>query len=283
MSARPTAAPAELPVRLSGGFSPNAWLTLLKVSVRQIIRGRRLLVLALIFLLPTALTLLIRYFNEDYPSEVDDARRLILFLMIPQALVPLTALILASGMIRDEVEGQTLTYLLIRPLPRPSVYAAKLLACWLVAAGLTAVFTATAVAAVEWGAPDFWGAMIPNRAARLAGLSALSLLVYVSLFGLLGMVVRWVLPLGVAYTLLFEGVFANIDFAVRKMTVLWHVRVLAERWFGLGVEDWAIDLGTAPTSAEALLTLLAAALVMSLAGALLFGTREHRLKTPEGG
>jgi ABC-2 type transport system permease protein len=283
MSPSPVPATVELPVRLRGAFSVPAWLTLLKIAVQQIVRGRRLLVLVLLFLLPTVLTLLIRYYNDDYLNEVDDVRRLILFLMIPQALVPLTALILASGMVRDEVEGQTLTYLLIRPLPRPSIYVAKLLAAWLVSAGLTAVFTASAVAAVEWGTPGFWGTVMPKQAVWLATLSALSLLVYTTLFGLLGLVVRWVLPLGVVYTLLFEGVFANIDFAVRKVTVLWYVRVLAERWFGLHVEDWAIDLETAPTATEALLILLSATLVAAAAGAFLFGAREHRLKTPEGG
>ncbi len=46
--------------------------------------------------------------------------------MIPQALVPITALVFASGMISDEVEEQTLTYLLIRPVPKSVIYLVKL-------------------------------------------------------------------------------------------------------------------------------------------------------------
>ena len=109
--------------------------------------------------------------------------------------MPLTALVLASGMIQDEVEEQTLTYLLIRPLPRPVDLRGE-------AAGdpgaspaaLAAVFTTLTFVAVYWGADDFGVATIPGRAARVRlASSALSLLVYVALFGCLGLVVRWVL------------------------------------------------------------------------------------------
>jgi ABC-2 type transport system permease protein len=281
----PVTTPVAAPVRLPRGFSVSAWLTLLRISVEQFVRGRRLLALAGLFALPTVLALVVRYYNPQSgePHGRDEAEQAMVFYMLPQALVPLSALILASGMIRDEVENQTLTYLLIRPLPRPSVYLAKLLAAWLVAAGLAAVFDTTALAAVRWGADDFWGAVVPARAARVAALSALSLTVYVALFGAVSLVGRGVLPLGVAYIVLFEGVFANVDFAVRRLTVLYYVRTLAERWFGLHVDSWTIDLATAPGAPEALATLLAAALVLAVGAAWLFGRREIRMKTPEGG
>lgn len=278
----PGGASPEPPVRLDRGFNVSAWLTLFRVSVRQFVRGRRLLALAALFALPTALAALAHYFDPKYDEEVPETEEVIVFYMIPQALVPLTALILASGIVRDEAEGQTLTYLLIRPLPRPSIYAAKLLAAWCVAAGLAAVFTTAAVAAVHWGAGDFWGAVVPARALKVSALGALSLLVYVALFGGLSLVVRWVLPFGVAYIVMFEGVFANVDFIVRRLTVLWYVRILAERWLGLHVESWAINLDEAPGGAEALATLAGAAFVLAASAAWLFGRREIHVKTPDG-
>lgn len=273
----------ELPIRLSRRFSVPAWLVLLRISLQQLVRGRRLLAMAGLFLLPTVLAGLARYANDRFAESRGEIEEILVFYMIPQALVPLSALFLASGMIRDEVEGQTLTYLLIRPLPRPSLYAAKLLAAWCVSTALAAVFITTAMVAVHWGADDFWGAVVPGRTLRVVALSALSLLVYVSLFGGMGLFLRWVLPLGVAYIVVFEGVFANIDFMVRRLTVLWYVRILAERWLGLHVETWSIDLDTAPSGTEALLTLAIAAFVLAVAGAAIFGLRELRVKTPEGG
>ncbi len=139
------------------------------------------------------------------------------------------------------------------------------------------------LAVVHYGADGIASVDFLQRAAQVAGLSALSLLVYTALFGGLSLVVRWILPLGVAYIVIFEGVFANIDFMVRRLTVLWYVRILAERWLGLHVESWGIDLETAPSGAEALWTLLGASLVLAVASAWLFGRREIRVKTPEGG
>ncbi len=208
---------------LSHRFSLSAWLTLFFLSIRQLVRGRRLVAMATLFLLPTVIAGLARHDNEHYAENVGEVEELLIFYMIPQALVPLSALFLASGMIRDEVEGQTLTYLLMRPLPRPSIYAAKLLAAWCVSAALAAVFITVAMATVHWGAEGFWGTIFPGRAARIIALSALSLMVYVALFGSLGLIVRWVLPLGVAYIVVFEGVFANVDFMVRRLTVLCDV------------------------------------------------------------
>lgn len=277
-----------------GGFNFTGWLALYRTSVRQFSRGKRLISLAFLFSLPAIMALLANYYAPELSdSAIDDemakaertaeSEQVFLFYMIPQALIPLTALILATGMIRDEQEGQTLTYLLVRPISRPSIYLAKLLAAWTVATGLTAVFTTAAVAVIHWGAVDFWGEIIPTRAFQIVSLSALSLFVYTSLFGLLSLVVRWVLPFGVGYIVLFEGVFANIDFIVRRLTVLWYVRILAERWFGIHGESWGIDLKEAPTSMSALLTLAGAGIVMAAAAAWLFGMREIRVKTPEGG
>ncbi len=157
-----TEAPSlRLPVPLSRGFRPSAWLTLFRVSVSQFVRGKRLLVLALMFALPTVLALVTRYNGEDFTRHAKEAEQALVFYMLPQALVPLCALILASGMIRDEVEGQTITYLLIRPLPRPSIYLAKLLAAWSVSVLLTLVFTSTLLGAIYWDDPDLWGAILP--------------------------------------------------------------------------------------------------------------------------
>jgi ABC-2 type transport system permease protein len=281
---RGSAVAAARLTRLPWGFSLSSWLTLFVLSVEQFVRGRRLLALAALFALPTVLALVVRYYNPQAtsPEGRTETEQVVVFYMLPQALVPLAALILASGMVRDEVENQTLTYLMIRPLPRPSIYLAKLLAAWLVAASLAAVFDTTALAAIHWGADDFWGKVVPVHAARVAALSGLALTVYVALFGGLSLVMRWVLPLGVAYIAVFEGVFANVDFAVRRLTVLWYVRILAERWFGLHVDSWTIDLRTAPSGREALLTLLTASTVLAVGSAWLFGLREIRMKTPEG-
>ena len=57
-----------------------------------------------------------------------------IFGLIFQALLPVSALLFASGMVQDDIEEQTLTYFLIRPIPRWVIYLAKLLGTFVVTA-----------------------------------------------------------------------------------------------------------------------------------------------------
>jgi ABC-2 type transport system permease protein len=278
--ATPAPAPAPdgagmAPIHLPRRIELSAMAALFEMTVARMVRGRRLVVLALLFAMPAAIAGLIRYYNDSFQK----AELVLVFGLVPQALVPLTALVLATGMIRDEIEEQTLTYLLIRPLPRWSVYTAKLLATVLVAWLVAAVFTVATFAVIHWGEPD--PAATLRRALQTSALFGLSLLVYGAIFGCLSLVVRQSLALGVAYVIMIEGLFANIPFAVRKLTVMYYFRVLAERWLSLDFEVWSIDLDAAPSARDCLLVLLGAAVAATVLAAIVFTTREFRVKTPE--
>src|SRR5205823_1678067 len=117
------------------GFDLSALAALFVLTLRQYARGRRLLVLGLLFLLPSALAVVARL--GRHPPEADILEFALVFNLIPHALATLTALLYAGGMIQDEVEEQTLTYLLLRPLPRWALYVTRYAATWVVAAGLT--------------------------------------------------------------------------------------------------------------------------------------------------
>src|SRR5438552_15737802 len=98
----------------------SALATLFLLTLRQQVRGRRLLVLGFLYLLPLGLVILIRSVESHVPAS--EAEIVVLFTLIPHTLVPLTALLYATGMIHDEIEDQTLTYLLVRPLPKWGIY-----------------------------------------------------------------------------------------------------------------------------------------------------------------
>ena len=266
-------APTRLPRRLE----LSAMAALFEMTVARLVRGRRVFLLGALFALPAVIAGLARYSNASYRAE--EAEQALVFYLIPQALVPLTALVLATGMIRDEVEEQTLTYLLIRPLPRWSIYLAKLLATTLVAAVVTTVFTVVTFAVIRWGEPD--AAATLRRALQTSALLGLALLAYASLFGCLSLLVRQSLALGVAYVIMVEGLVANFPFAVRKLTVMYYFRILAERWLDLSIESWSIELDESPSTRDCLLVLLGAAAVATAVAAVVFTVREFRVKTPE--
>lgn len=271
--------PVGAPVVVTTRVDATAVLALFRMTVARLVRGRRLIVLSLLYSLPIAIALLGQRYDPHYdPGNVELA---LIFGLIPQTLLPLTALVFASGMIADEVEEQTLTYLLIRPLPRPMIYATKLAATWTVMAMLAAFFTTITYAVVFLSYRVQIGEVFPGRVLQTAALMLLALAAYVSLFGLVSLFFRAMLAIGVAYIFVVEGIFANIEFVIRNVTIMYQFRVLAIRWLDLKVEPWNIDLALAPSLRRAAFHLAAATLVFTIAGSLAFARREFRVKTPE--
>jgi ABC-2 type transport system permease protein len=265
-------------IRIRRGFDPVALTALAVLTLRQNLRGRRLLVLSLLFLLPVVLAGVMRL--VPFPPSPQESEFAILFNLIPHALAPLTALLYAAGIIQDEVEEQTLTYLLLRPLPRWALYLTKLAVTWLTTSLLIGVFTTLTLVVLYWNTPELWGEVLPGRAAKIAALMALAQAGYCSLFGVLGLLTRRSLVAGLAYIIAFEGLLANFDAVVRKLTVMFYFRVLSVRWLDPRRGDqWSLDLTTAPTVRECVLTLLTASTVFVLWGAVMMMRREFRMKT----
>jgi ABC-2 type transport system permease protein len=276
-------APTAEAVPLSRGPDLRALAALFVLTLRQHARGRRLLVLSLLFALPSVLAAVVSLAARRPPPS-GALEFAFVFNLIPHTLAPLTALLYAAGLIRDEAEEQTLTYLLLRPLPRWALYLVKLLATLLVTCLLTGVFTAAAVATIAATAKEPVTAGMVRRALTTAGMLALAQVGYCGLFGALGLIMRRSLLAGVAYIILFEGLLASFDTVARRLTVMYYFRVLVLRW--LAPEhgrEWSISLDTAPSAQTCVLTLLGVGLVLSAAAALLFTVQEIRMKTPEGG
>jgi ABC-2 type transport system permease protein len=250
------------------------------ITAQRQLRGRRLLVFSLLFSLPIVFGLLAHRFEDS--SRAAEVEAVLIFGLIPQALLPLTALLFASGMVQDDVEEQTLTYLLIRPIPRWLIYLVKVVSTWLVTSVLASVFTAAALFTVYWGTENLDLQELGLRALLISSLLLLSLFAYIALFGALSLLVRRSLALGVAYIAVFEGLLANIDFVVRHVTVMYYVRTLSVRWLGLSGIDWSIDPQSAPDVATCLGALLGTGCVLTILGSWIFSVREFRVKTPEG-
>jgi ABC-2 type transport system permease protein len=272
-------APSSAAAGLSRRIDLSALATLFWLAVRQHCRPRKLLWLGLLFSLPAAIAVGVRIYQ---PSDQGKLEFPLVFLLLPHALVPLAALLFATGMIQDEIEDQTLTYLLVRPLPRWAVYTTKLLATVLVTSLLVGIFTGLTYAAIDLGSEDFWKQEIPLRAVKAALLFGLALVAYCAIFGCLSLFVRRTLIIGLGYIFIFEGVMASFDFVARRLTIMYYFRTLVERWLGLSFREWSINLNDAPTASESVQILLGASLAATVVAVVVFTTREFRVKTPEG-
>jgi ABC-2 type transport system permease protein len=218
-------------------------------------------------------------------------------MFIPQALLPLVALLYASGVIQDEQEEQTLTYLLIRPLSKWMIYIVKLLAAVITAVVLTAIFTQLTYAAIYYrtGADTH---EIITRCIKAIGIHSLAVVAYCSLFGAMSLFTKRTLVVGIMYAAIFEGLLANLPLSIRLITIIYYSRLIAYRVLtfvftdGFGVHDiaaeaWQLDLANDPkllehpTMRTCVIVLVCASLVCTLLAAILCSRREFHVKTPE--
>ena len=269
--------------------------TLYTLTLRQYLRGKRWLVVGLLFLLPAGMAILVRVTAHNVPPI---ALEFILAQMfIPQALLPFAALLYASGMVLDEQEEQTITYLLIRPISKWSLYVVKLLATLTTTVCLVALFTALTFAAIYIGAGS--GDKILLRCLKTISIHSLAIVAYCSLFGLLSLITSRILVIGIVYAAVVEGMLANLPFGIRLVAVIYYARVIAYRSMTFLVPDrrgnntdfaaevWQFDVRLDPTLAEhpsifaCVATLLVASVVCTLVGAWLCAQREFHVKTPE--
>ena len=145
---------------------------------------------------------------------------------------PSTALLYGSGLILDEQEEQTLTYLLIRPCR---------------SGGSTSPSSWPRVCMVEPAAAVFVLAHLPGDLPGVAGVVGrlsrenwstlgvmiLSMTAYVAVFGAMSLFVQRSLIVGIVYIGIVEGLLANLDFAIRQLSVMYYFRVLALNWLKL--------------------------------------------------
>jgi ABC-2 type transport system permease protein len=271
--------------------------TLYTLTLRQHLHGKRALVLGALFVLPAVLAGVVRAIASNVQGIMLEF--MFGFMFIPQALLPLVALLYGSGIVQDEQEEQTFTYLLIRPISKWAIYLVKLLATLTTTIVLTAVFTTLTYVVIYVGA-DAGAENLPLRCVKAIGLHALAVAAYCSLFGLMSLLTKRTLVLGFLYAAFFEGFLANMPFAVRLLTIIYYARVAAYRSLefmmpmprrpsvDLAAEAWQLDvrrdpaLLDHPTLRTCLIVLVAISVVSGALGAYLCSRKEFHVKTPEG-
>jgi ABC-2 type transport system permease protein len=289
------AAPAVARAR-SAGIPLTSLGALYTLTVRQHLHGKRWLVLGVLFLLPALLAGLVRATAPDVQPIMLEF--LLVFLFIPQALLPLVALLYGSGIIQDEQEEQTFTYLLSRPIPKWALYVVKVLATLTTTVVLTAVFTALTYAVIYVGAGS--GENVLLRCVKAIGVHALAVVAYCCLFGVMSLLTKRTLVLGFLYAAFFEGFLANLPFSIRLLTIIYYSRLIAyrsmpfllneppNREVDMAAETWQLDVKADPALLEhpslgtCLTVLLVVSVLCTALGAYLCSRREFHVKTPEG-
>ena len=253
------------------------------------------MVIGAFFLLPAGLAVLLRATAPKVPGAALEF--ILVFMLIPQAILPLVALLYASGMIQDEQEEQTITYLLVRPLPKWALYVVKLLATITTAVLLTAVFTVLTYAAIYVGGRTP-AENIPLRYLQASAIQSLAVVAYCCFFGLISLLTKRSLVVGILYIVVVEGALANLPFGIRLSTVIYYTRLIAFRSLefvvstprgpqNIAAEAWQLNVGNDPALLEhpqlstCLIVLLVGSLACTVLAGFVISKKEFRVKTPE--
>ncbi len=268
------------------------------LTLRQHLHGKRWMVIAGMCLLCVGLVVLVRATAPDFPTLMLEFN--FGFMFIPQAILPLIALIYASGIVQDEQEEQTMTYLLIRPVPKWALYSAKLFATLTTTVILVVGLTVLTYAAVYLGSKTGIKEA-STRALQAAAIHSLAVAAYCCLFGLISLLTKRILIVGILYALFLEGLLANMPFSIRLATVIYYTRLIAyrsmsfvspvpgnpDRTTDIAADVWQLDARTDPALLDhpqmrtCLIVLLVASAVCSVLAAIVFAQREFHVKTPE--
>jgi ABC-2 type transport system permease protein len=189
--------------------------TVASITARGLFGRRRVLVLLPLPLLLVGLAVLMRSFDVE-PRLWGNAVLVGLGLAV---LLPITALIVGTGVLGSEIDDGTVVHILTKPLSRASILLSKLL----VAAGVTAVVSAV----------PLWVAGYLAGGARLGtGLAigaVLGAVVYSAFFLLLSLLTRRPVLLGLVYVLVWEGLLGRWVSGTRVLSVEQYVITVVDR------------------------------------------------------
>ncbi|MCO5171723.1 MAG: hypothetical protein M9894_35925 [Planctomycetes bacterium] len=207
----------------------GAMLAVAELELRRMLGGPRPWILAALALAVAALGFVVRRFAPapDDPAAWGFLYVLLLTFLFLQTLGILVPLLHTSGLVRDDLEDGTLVYLFTRPLEKPLVLLAKLLAAGgLSAAILTGGMLAFHVAFALGGGGET-GAGVATHLLPFVAAAVLGVAGYGALFAFVGLLTRRGLVLGIVYGFVSELVLANIPAVVRQLTLMHYLRSVA--------------------------------------------------------
>lgn len=139
-------------------------------------------------------------------------------------LVVFVTLFYGTALISDEVEGKTLTYLFVRPIPKPTVMFGKFLALMWIGSVLVipTVFLSYLTLYLRADLGPFREDM--PTLGKDVGVIFLALLAYGSLFSLLGAWLKHSLLVGLFYAFGWEGIISYLPGFTRKLTITHYIQ-----------------------------------------------------------
>lgn len=173
----------------------TALVAIVRVTTRQLLGRRRIIALSLLSMIAPFI-----YFMASGASGGQSLEEYFGILVGFQfgIVMAVITIVVASSSLGDERRQQTLSFLVVRPLPRVTIAAAKLLTAWLVSFLVTATGTLTMAILKGWR-DGTWEYLVPTMVAL-----AIGTLGYAALFMPFGYLVSRATVIGMVYVFLWE-------------------------------------------------------------------------------
>jgi len=250
------------------------------LSMQQLVRSRRTLIFALLGLVPPALSVLFAVVRRIPRFHVNaagfDFFSQVMFTFYVQFLLVLVALFYGTALIQSEVEDRTLTYLLVRPIPRRLLVLGKYLTYLIVAAAilLPSVGLTFTILELSDGASGF-GRHLPYLAWDV-GVLALGAMAYGALFAFLGAALKRPVMIGLFFVVVWEWLVTYVPGRFGKLTILHYlISIFPHSTVQRGIQTL---LGSPTSRPHAVAVLLGIALAFLVLTMELFRRREYVLE-----
>ncbi len=181
--------------------------TIIRLTARGLLGGRRLLLVLALALLLVALAIVLRVFAEPSDGQVAEFLRAVSL----GAVMPLFGLIVGTGVLGPEIDDGSVVYLLSKPLPRSTIILSKLAVAVAATLGFAVIPTVLAAAVMTGGSAGITVAF--GVGAFVAGT------VYCVIFMLLTVVTRHAVVLGLVYALGWESLVGSFIPGARNLSV----------------------------------------------------------------
>lgn len=202
-------------------------LAVMRLTLRQILATRRTLVFALLGSLPPALAALFAVLRKVPTLHINAngfdffSQMMVTFYL--HFLLVLIALFYATALIHSEVEEKTITYLLLRPVPKPHLVLAKYLTFLMAAAAILvpSILLTFGILEISDGAGGFMGHL--RYLLWDLGVMALGAMAYGSVFTLLGAWLKRPVMVGLFFAVVWEWAITYVPGYFGKLTILHYL------------------------------------------------------------
>ncbi len=214
-----------------------------RIALHGLVRQKKFIFAILVSLLPLAAAWL-SFMGDKNAASFDGTwnpylTNMAWAVILPVAL-PLMCLLLAGGMIADEAEERTLSYLLVRPIPRTTLYTSRALAVLTVALPLAflQVFGLWIMRWISYGLYAQQDARITLSATEsvaatqvmwvmfpvILGAALLGTVFYTVVFGLASLAsTRYHFFINLGYLGLWEGLLGHLPVSGQRMSATHHL------------------------------------------------------------